>query len=80
MQYVPPKHWALVEIQDVTAQKASFFITLSASVRCTDTGTPVSLYQNTGNVGLDIVTCIPIARQRVGKHIPATHAHATYEQ
>jgi hypothetical protein len=24
-----------------------------------------------------IVTCIPIARQRVGKHIPATQAHAT---
>jgi hypothetical protein len=23
------------------------------------------------------VMCIPIARQRVGKHIPATHAHAT---
>jgi hypothetical protein len=23
-----------------------------------------------------IVTCIPIARQRVGKHIPATHANA----
>jgi hypothetical protein len=24
-----------------------------------------------------IVRCIPIARQRVAKHIPATHAHAT---
>jgi hypothetical protein len=23
------------------------------------------------------VTCIPIARQRVGKHIPATHVKAT---
>jgi hypothetical protein len=25
----------------------------------------------------NIVTCITIARQRVGKHIPAKHAHAT---
>jgi hypothetical protein len=25
----------------------------------------------------DIVTCVPIAKQRVVKHIPATHAHAT---
>jgi hypothetical protein len=24
-----------------------------------------------------IVTCIPIARQRIGKHIPATHVHIT---
>jgi hypothetical protein len=26
-----------------------------------------------------IVTCIPVFRQRVGKHIPATYAHATKE-
>jgi hypothetical protein len=26
-----------------------------------------------------IVMCIPIARQQVGKHIPATQAHATIE-
>jgi hypothetical protein len=28
---------------------------------------------------IDTMTCIPIARQRVGKHIPATHPHATME-
>jgi hypothetical protein len=27
----------------------------------------------------NIVTCISIARQRVAKHIPATHVHATIE-
>jgi hypothetical protein len=27
----------------------------------------------------DIVTCIPIARQRVAKHTPATHVHAVVE-
>jgi hypothetical protein len=27
-----------------------------------------------------IVTCIPIARQRVGEHIPATHEHAAMER
>jgi hypothetical protein len=27
----------------------------------------------------NIATCIPIARQRVAKHNPATHAHATIE-
>jgi hypothetical protein len=26
-----------------------------------------------------IVTCTPIARQRLGKRIPATHVHATIE-
>jgi hypothetical protein len=28
---------------------------------------------------MNIVTCIPIARQRVDKHIPATCVHATEE-
>jgi hypothetical protein len=30
-----------------------------------------------GDIGSVMYTSIPIARQQVGKHIPATHAHAT---
>jgi hypothetical protein len=29
---------------------------------------------------MNIVTCISIARQRVGKHIPAIYMHATIEK
>jgi hypothetical protein len=28
---------------------------------------------------MNILTCIPIATQRVGKHFPATHVQATIE-
>jgi hypothetical protein len=35
------------------------------------------IYFPIGFSRLYIVKCIPIARQRVGKHIPATHENAT---
>jgi hypothetical protein len=31
------------------------------------------------NVHIVTCTCIPIAKQRVGKHIPTTHEHVTIE-
>jgi hypothetical protein len=40
-------------------------------------GFPIYLFIYLFIYGVYILTCIPIAGQRVGKNIPATHAHST---